>query len=201
MSLTIMSAASASSVWALGPNKSVVHYDGSSWGQLPTPVGPLSLYGISAVSASTVWVSGSANTGSNATVAFWDGASWTLQTTALGRTETVYALATVPGTSVAFAATYGDNLLVYSQTPCQQVVYAPFPPLPPPRPPNPPPPPMPPTLWIKTVVGQFGSPGTPSSGLATSIKLQSPRNVLLTDNDTTMYSCVSRSAAARRAAT
>jgi hypothetical protein len=109
MSLTIMSAASATSVWALGPNDSVVHYDGNSWAQLPTPVGPLSLYGISAVSASTVWVSGKAGTGSNATVAFWDGAFWTLQTTAVGRTETVYALATVLGTSVAFAATYSDK--------------------------------------------------------------------------------------------
>jgi hypothetical protein len=144
MSLTIMSAASATSVWALGPNDSVVHYDGNSWAQLPTPVGPLSLYGISAVSASTVWVSGKAGTGSNATVAFWDGAFWTLQTTAVGRTETVYALATVLGTSVAFAATYSDNLLVYSQTPCQQVVYAPSPPLPPPNPPRPPPPQPPP---------------------------------------------------------
>ena len=92
-------AIAADDVWAVGNDVSsqnfsigttyTMHWDGTAWSTVPSPNGPLpfnALYSVSGASGNDVWavgVSSDSTTGDSQTLAMhWDGAVWTVMSTA-----------------------------------------------------------------------------------------------------------------------
>jgi PASTA domain len=89
-SLTAMSAASATDIWAVGvygqadgiDRNLIVHFDGSAWSQVPSPDPDTNgnrLFAVDAVSANDAWAVGATGPGVNdyePLVLHWDGSAW-----------------------------------------------------------------------------------------------------------------------------
>jgi hypothetical protein len=79
--LFAVSADSATDAWAVGnlPGQQsdvVLHWNGTSWNQVPIPLAGVELFGVSAVSASDAWAAGFQDVGTPV-VLHWDGSTWT----------------------------------------------------------------------------------------------------------------------------
>jgi hypothetical protein len=104
--LTDVDATAATNVWAIGSDSQtgtlVLRYNGSGWVRVAAPAG-VAPRGIDVVSATNVWVAG--YNGSAATVARWNGSSWTTMYTqaTTGRHLTVFEGITVDATGQVWA--------------------------------------------------------------------------------------------------
>lgn len=102
--LTAVSAVSSTDVWALGSDGSspsgdgralILHWDGSSWQQIPGPGGSaVHFSAVSADSASDAWAVGT--TSARPLIVHWDGSNWTTVTVPGGATAIVGVSALSP---------------------------------------------------------------------------------------------------------
>jgi len=114
-----VAALSASNVWAVGfrggtKNETpietlILHWDGSSWTQIPSPNvtgGANQLFGISAVSANDIWAVGSV---AGAPLAMhWDGNAWSLVSIGVGSGLSTEKLTAVSGAAASDVWAVGD---------------------------------------------------------------------------------------------
>lgn len=81
--LTGVAATSASNAWAVGNTTNskgtakglILHWNGGTWTQLPTPGGAIYLQSVAATSARNAWAVGT-STGGNGLILHWNGTSW-----------------------------------------------------------------------------------------------------------------------------
>ncbi len=105
-------AVAANDAWAVGSSDNggeqtlIEHWNGSAWSVVPSPNASPSLgnrlFGIGALSATSVWACGSffdpdGSNNQSPLIAHWDGMQWTLSPTApLGNSDTLFGVATLP---------------------------------------------------------------------------------------------------------
>src|SRR5437867_1996850 len=106
---------SSTDVWAVGYNAIlpapglILHWDGSTWTQVPEPIDGVSLYDVTAVSPTDAWAVGRIYD-VPPLILHWDGATWQQSATPIpGTYIDLYGVSAVSSTDVWAVGTYTDQ--------------------------------------------------------------------------------------------